>query len=97
MSGRAKLAAFVALALAGCAGEAPLAHPTLPADAQAAIRRTCEASAPQAPTPLPNACRDIGGDALALERCRSGSDDALLAAVRRSNAVQACLRAQGFR
>ncbi len=87
---------MASLALAACSGEPTLVHPTLSAEDQAAIRTQCEASLPAANATLPR-CPDIGGDQQALERCRSDGDAALLAAVRRNQAVAACLRAQGFR
>lgn len=87
---------LLAITLAGCGGEPVLVHPTLSSERQAAIRQECEASFPAADATLPR-CPDIGGDRLALERCRADGDAALLAAVRRERAVAACLRAQGFR
>ena len=87
---------LLSLALVGCGGEPVLVHPTLSSERQAAIRQDCEASVPAVDATLPR-CPDIGGDRQALERCRSDGDAALLAAVRRNQAVAACLRAQGFR
>jgi hypothetical protein len=87
---------MLSLTLAGCGSDAVLVHPTLSAERQAAIRAECEAASPAANATLPR-CPDIGGDRLALERCRADGDAALLAAVRRDQAVGACLRAQGFR
>lgn len=84
----------VVLLLGGCA--TPLEHPTMSADQQREVRRACEAAVPPADARAPN-CPDIGGDRLALERCRQASDAALLAAARRSETVAACLRSQGFR
>ena len=85
-----------ALATAACGTEPALVHPTLSPERQAAIRAECEAASPAANAPLPR-CPDFGGDRQALERCRADGDAALLAAVRRNQAVAACLRAQGFR
>jgi hypothetical protein len=90
------LLVLFSLALVGCVSEPVLVHPTLSPERQAAIRAECEASLPAASATLPR-CPDIGGDRQALERCRSDGDAALLAAVRRDQAVAACLRAQGFR
>jgi hypothetical protein len=84
------------LLLGACANETPLAHPTMPADQQRDVRRACEESVPQAIARAPN-CPDIGGDRQALERCRADGDASLLAAARRTDAVAACLRRQGFR
>jgi hypothetical protein len=91
-----RAALFSMLVLAGCGGEPVLVHPTLSSERQAALRKDCEAAFPAANAPLPR-CPDIGGDRLALERCRADGDAALLAAVRRNAAVAACLRAEGFR
>jgi len=87
---------LLSAALAGCGSDPVLVHPTLSFERQAAIRAECEASLPAADATLPR-CPDIGGDRFALERCRADGDAALLAAVRRNQAVAACLRAQGFR
>ncbi len=84
------------LVVAACSAEPALVHPTLSTERQAAIRGECESSLPAANATLPR-CPDIGGDQQALERCRMDGDAALLAAVRRDQAVAACLRAQGFR
>jgi hypothetical protein len=89
-------ALFLTLALVGCGGEPILVHPTLSSERQASVRKDCEAAFPETSAPLPR-CPDIGGDRLALERCRADGDAALLSAVRRNQAVAACLRAEGFR